>query len=1422
MKSHTKKGNEALHQLPLVLLFFVSCHIGFSESNTTPTTSFHSSISPAAVAYISTTPNEDIQPFTDVPLINSNSNSLSVVDVTRNPTVVGAADTDAASQIKMSDEVATSSTTTDASPSSSSSLSSSSSSSLTSSSSSSSSSSSFENTSSMPRPTTVVSSSIPSTDPLEIREPISNQPETDQENTDERPPPSSTILSGAPSTSTSTSSVAAATTPIKPLPVLLLDLQTPSSSFSTSIAASTMNKTNDPLSMTTTHETLINDIHVEKKLGNGLYRIKLAEIITDQFNGGINQHLDAPNENYISSQQSKIATDAIEAPASGGKINIIDLYPLKLEDFNPIIRNSNEKLIREKNIYLKDTPTKWNQYPAGEDDDRNMFPNSLDINTPPIDARDPRIGRHQDDGTIVAATIITRMPSVNRQKGEITDFTGKLLQEKDGVITEIEKKFRFDEFEQSTTKSTPILSTTSKSLVNARPRLMVNHQIEFIDRRVKKSFDFPLHHEAASRVGFSNTKFKTDNAKTSADTVENHHPADAHPEFSTTKFYNSKELYNEMLQRRKLSAAAAVAAHATTYSPVGKASSGTKGDTTATNPTTTTTDATVGNLHSTTTSSQLITESNKYEYSNPRGNGGSGANQGSEADETSARSKALKRVKIELQKSFGPQVAIPLERETNTPKDNPRTNEEKSSSSSLASASLSLSSSSVQMTSPSLSPSPSPQTSMNNKLEVRSSFTSSSTGVSLTPTQSNKVNSERTIAPSLSSKPSTPSQSSSTPIPNTNPNPNLNSNATPTPYSTVDSQSTTTGPTKASKSKPISRPRILSRLQEKINSLECDIQTLPSESHIWRGNETHELMLPVVTPENCKGFNDCTPMLVSWEGDAEIQSGDVLLVEINDASLYPYYENKIGSGHTTQVYQVTRSGHEHCDVTEGILLDITPLVVDGRKLVTLYDKDLTEGINLLIVVSELWGPQCIRLKVTMKSDNCGENADCSGKGICYSNDSMEGYECQCCGGFAGPHCEEIDACSPSPCTNNGICVDLSQGHEGNAYQCLCPYGYTGKNCQYESDPCNPAECMNGGSCVGNSSHFRCDCAPGYTGPLCQHNLNECESSPCVHGICVDQEDGFRCFCQPGFAGELCNFEYNECESNPCLNGAECIDQIGSFECRCSKGYIGSRCEIKVDFCANKPCPEGHRCIDHGDDFSCECPGGRNGPDCNQIPRTQCNVNPCTHGGTCWSSGDSFYCACRPGYTGTMCEDEFVVETVVSSSEFMVDDTSARNFNDKAFGSVVLKSPIELHNAYIAAGVLAAAIFIVAVVVTICHCKVNQTYRKFSTRPTSFFPILGFGRRGKSQKSHKHWLSGKAGSGPSNGANCNGNPLKSGRGHVPGTGSNQYHSQSTTGLHQPPQQAHTRPFQRHLAMNLENDMYYTVDFSEHSQHSPLIQ
>lgn len=39
------------------------------------------------------------------------------------------------------------------------------------------------------------------------------------------------------------------------------------------------------------------------------------------------------------------------------------------------------------------------------------------------------------------------------------------------------------------------------------------------------------------------------------------------------------------------------------------------------------------------------------------------------------------------------------------------------------------------------------------------------------------------------------------------------------------------------------------------------------------------------------------------------------------------------------------------------------------------------------VVSENWG-SCVRLKITVKSDNCGDSQDCTGKGVCYTNVSM--------------------------------------------------------------------------------------------------------------------------------------------------------------------------------------------------------------------------------------------------------------------------------------------------------------------------------------------------------------------------------------------------------------------------------------------------
>ncbi|KAK5639416.1 hypothetical protein RI129_011908 [Pyrocoelia pectoralis] len=580
-------------------------------------------------------------------------------------------------------------------------------------------------------------------------------------------------------------------------------------------------------------------------------------------------------------------------------------------------------------------------------------------------------------------------------------------------------------------------------------------------------------------------------------------------------------------------------------------------------------------------------------------------------------------------------------------------------------------------------------------------------------------------------------------------------------------------------------------LEEKLRSLACDLPLIPKDSRVWKGNETHELLLPTSTPLECVEREDvkkqinvsgtnCTPDALSWEGAIEIQSGDVLLVRIDDSMLaQDDATNDTEAGvraierimhePTTAVYQVTRAGHDHCDVTEGILLDITPLKIENRKVVTLYDKDLTEGTNLLIVVSKLWGNRCVRLKVTVKSDNCGENEDCSRKGICYSNTSMEGYECQCCSGFVGQHCEEQDACYPTPCKNNGICVDISQGHEGSSFQCLCPYGYTGKTCEEETNPCISMPCQNGASCYGNITQFYCECLHGFSGPLCQHNLNECESSPCVHGICVDQEDGYKCFCKPGFTGDRCEYQYNECESSPCANGGTCSDGVNSYFCTCGRGYTGRKCEIKIDLCEPNPCSSHRYCLDQGNNYTCECPNGYSGSDCDTPFRTACSINPCTNGGTCWSSMDSFYCACRPGFTGKTCKEEFVVKTITNSD--IIDES-----NDSDLQVPIPIHLDHLHNVYIAAGTLACAFVIVALIVTVCHCRMNKTYKRFMFG--THFMCKTCRAPKPPPTTNSDWFTGK-------------------------------------------DKAPTATPSRNLPSLDTTDMYYTLDFSD-SQSSPLIQ
>jgi len=77
------------------------------------------------------------------------------------------------------------------------------------------------------------------------------------------------------------------------------------------------------------------------------------------------------------------------------------------------------------------------------------------------------------------------------------------------------------------------------------------------------------------------------------------------------------------------------------------------------------------------------------------------------------------------------------------------------------------------------------------------------------------------------------------------------------------------------------------------------------------------------------------------------------------------------------------------------------------------------------------------------------------------------------------------ACESNPCENGAECTDI--GHY--AYNCSCPDGFVGENCQYD-DLCSPNPCVSGdissGSCTQVEDVFSCECVDGsFTGTLCK-------------------------------------------------------------------------------------------------------------------------------------------------------------------------------------------------------------------------------------------------------------------------------------------------------------------------------------------------
>lgn len=303
-------------------------------------------------------------------------------------------------------------------------------------------------------------------------------------------------------------------------------------------------------------------------------RVKIAEIVTNDFQNNNN------NNNQKNSKKP---------------INIDDFYPSKMEDFKMVIQQSNEKLLREKEILRNDDNDEGTTINVG-DEITNPLLKPMDLLPIISDKKDLLLEDRNNNGSGIATTnieieLIEPDATKVEEERESVDITEK-LQENDEVIKKIEENFKIDDMDLRpdivfdvipsksstvpTTIETKVFSTSTSTTVAPPTTTTESHketthqylaphshhipqESGFIPRRVKKNDPkiegkiSVLNRATLKRIDFANTKFKSH--PTNVVNVHNNNNMNeqqqnlnkykstgaSSAEFSTTKFYNSKE-----------------------------------------------------------------------------------------------------------------------------------------------------------------------------------------------------------------------------------------------------------------------------------------------------------------------------------------------------------------------------------------------------------------------------------------------------------------------------------------------------------------------------------------------------------------------------------------------------------------------------------------------------------------------------------------------------------------------------------------------------------------------------------------------------------------------------------------------------------------------------------------------------------------
>uniref|UniRef100_A0A1A8LUH1 Delta-like protein n=2 Tax=Nothobranchius pienaari TaxID=704102 RepID=A0A1A8LUH1_9TELE len=254
---------------------------------------------------------------------------------------------------------------------------------------------------------------------------------------------------------------------------------------------------------------------------------------------------------------------------------------------------------------------------------------------------------------------------------------------------------------------------------------------------------------------------------------------------------------------------------------------------------------------------------------------------------------------------------------------------------------------------------------------------------------------------------------------------------------------------------------------------------------------------------------------------------------------------------------------------------------------------------------------------------------------CVHGTCSEPWQCTCEKNWGGLLCDkDLNYCGTNrPCKNGGTCMNT----EPDEYNCACPDGYSGKNCEIAEHACLSNPCANGGTCHEVPSGFECHCPAGWSGPTCAKDTDECASSPCAQGgTCMDMENGFECICPPQWTGKTCQIDMNSCHGQ-CQNRGICKNMARGYQCVCQPGFVGRHCEVQRNRCSSSPCKNGGRCNVLLDGFMCECPQGFTGTTC-EVQNDPCSPNPCQNKAQCHTLLGDFYCSCPDVYVGKTCSE----------------------------------------------------------------------------------------------------------------------------------------------------------------------------------------